>query len=346
MADIALTGMPSKLAPRAVGVWLLCVAALVFLMVIVGGATRLTESGLSIVEWKPVTGALPPLSASDWQNEFEAYQQSPEYKLVNRGMSLAEFKTIFWWEWGHRLLGRLIGFAFLLPFLWFLARKSIPTGFGPRLAGLFVLGGLQGALGWWMVASGLVSEPAVSHYRLAAHLGLALAIFSALLWTALDLLLVRKASAPVVLTRLSWGFLGLLAVQIVFGAFVAGLDAGLAYNTWPLMDGRFIPDGVFQAKDILHDTLSVQFTHRMLAYALVLYGVYLILKLWRAGVERALALSLGLALGGQFLLGVLTLLAHVPVALGTAHQGGAVVVLALSLILAHRLAGRGKAYEH
>jgi len=332
--------------PKAVGFWLLAMALLVFAMVIVGGATRLTESGLSIVEWKPITGALPPLSVEDWQEEFSAYQQSPEYKKVNWGMSLEEFKTIFWWEWAHRLLGRLIGFAFLIPFLWFLAKKAIPQGFGPRIGVLFVLGGAQGALGWWMVASGLVSEPAVSHYRLAAHLGLALLIFCLLFWTALDLLKLPRAASSPNLRRWGWVFLAVLAVQIVFGAFVAGLDAGLAYNTWPLMDGRLVPGALFESHDVLHDTLTVQFIHRHLAELVALLALVWAVLVWRAGWSRVLTLGLVTVVGLQFALGVATLLAFVPVGLGTMHQGGAVVLLAFTLALMHDLKGGGRIHAH
>ncbi|MFZ5609773.1 MAG: COX15/CtaA family protein [Pseudomonadota bacterium] len=330
--------------PRAIGWWLLAVAALVFAMVVVGGATRLTESGLSIVEWKPVTGALPPMSEAAWQAEFAAYKTSPQYHLVNQGMSLAAFKTIFWWEWGHRLLGRAIGLAFLLPFLWFLLRRAIPRGLAPRLWFIFLLGAAQGALGWWMVKSGLVAEPAVSHYRLAAHLGLALVIFAALLWTALDLLTQPRRRAPArAMQALAWGFLILLGGQIILGAFVAGLDAGLAYNSWPLMDGAFIPAGVFAAPNIFDDTLAVQFLHRMLAYAVTLLAGLLVIAAWRRESDRpaqVLTLLLLLATLAQAGLGIATLLAQVPVGLGTAHQGGAVLLLGLGLALAHRQKAR------
>lgn len=339
----------NKARPKAVGLWLMAMAFLVFAMVIVGGATRLTESGLSIVEWKPISGALPPMNAEDWQQEFSAYQQSPEYQKVNRGMSLSEFKAIFWWEWGHRLLGRFIGIAFLIPFLWFLAKRAIPQGYGARIGLMFVLGGAQGALGWWMVASGLVSEPAVSHYRLAAHLSLALLIFCLLFWTGLDLLKSAKSRAEQNIRRLGWVFLSFLAVQIVFGAFVAGLDAGLAYNTWPLMDGQLIPSALFESDDILHDTLTVQFIHRHLAEFVALLALAWVFMVWRASQDlatRRLTLLLFVAVIVQIVLGIATLLAFVPVGLGTMHQGGAVVVLAFSLLLMHDLKGGGQLHAN
>jgi cytochrome c oxidase assembly protein subunit 15 len=339
----------NKARPKAVGRWLMVMAFLVFAMVIVGGATRLTESGLSIVEWKPVSGALPPMNAEDWQQEFTAYQQSPEYIKVNRGMSLSEFKAIFWWEWGHRLLGRFIGIAFLIPFLWFLAKRAIPQGYGPRIGLMFILGGAQGALGWWMVASGLVSEPAVSHYRLAAHLSLALLIFCLLFWTGLDLLKRAKPVAAQNIRRFGWVFLGVLALQIVFGAFVAGLDAGLAYNTWPLMDGHFIPPALFESDDILHDTLTVQFIHRHLAEFVAILALAWAFKVWRASQDlltRRLAFLLLFVVIMQITLGIATLLSFVPVGLGTMHQAGAVVVLAFSLMLMHDLKGGGQLYAN
>src|SRR6266700_1863547 len=230
-------------ATRAIGLWLWCVAGLVFAMVLVGGATRLTESGLSIVEWKPVTGAIPPLGEADWQAEFAKYKTIPQYERLNRGMSLDEFKTIYWWEWGHRLLGRLIGAAFLLPFLWFLWRRSIDRRLALALAGIFTLGAVQGAVGWWMVASGLTERVSVSQYRLAFHLTLACIIYAAIVWTAQGL--VPRATI-VVPTRVRVGasaVLALVILQIYLGALVSGLRAGLIYNTWPLIDGSLVPEG-------------------------------------------------------------------------------------------------------
>jgi cytochrome c oxidase assembly protein subunit 15 len=235
------TSVP-ELSSRLTRYWLLTVAALVFVMVLVGGATRLTESGLSIVEWRPVSGVLPPLSAAQWQAEFEKYQTIPQYQMLNRGMSLDQFKTIFWWEWAHRLLGRVIGGAFLLPFLWFLWRGHIEPRLRAPLCAIFALGAVQGVGGWWMVASGLAERTSVSQYRLAFHLTLACLIYAALLWAAQR---TRPRPALVAAARIRIGavaFLALVLLQIYLGALVAGLHAGLIYNTWPLIDGRLLPD--------------------------------------------------------------------------------------------------------
>ena len=282
---------------RLVGAWLWCVAGLVFAMVLVGGATRLTESGLSIVEWQPVTGVMPPLSADDWQAAFAQYQAIPQYQRVNNGMTLDEFKTIYWWEWGHRLLGRLIGVVFLLPFLWFLWRRWVDRRLAVALAGIFALGAVQGAVGWWMVASGLAERVSVSQYRLAFHLTLACMIYVAVVWTADRLMAparalrgrgvdafsgrdeaARAAASDAPLPRrfgiAAGALLALVIAQIYLGALVAGLRAGLIYNTWPLIDGRIVP----AARDLFFGTplwanffenaLTVQFDHRMLAYGL------------------------------------------------------------------------------
>lgn len=328
---------------RAVATWLLLVAGLVFLMVIVGGATRLTESGLSIVEWKPITGAIPPLTDADWEAEFEAYKQIPEYQLEHAWMSLEDFKGIFWWEWGHRLLGRLIGVAFALPFFWFLARRRIPEGYKKPLLGLLLLGGLQGAIGWWMVSSGLTERTDVSHYRLATHLGVALAILAGLVWTALNLLADRtRQPAPPRANRWAMPFFVLLAAQIVMGAFVAGLNAGFAYNTWPLMGDSFVPANMWEAAlgwlNLAENGIVVQFVHRMVAYALALVGALWIVDGFRTGIEgmKNRALLFGIALAFQITLGILTIVHAVPIVLGVAHQGGAAVLLAAALFYAHR----------
>jgi cytochrome c oxidase assembly protein subunit 15 len=331
-----------------VGSWLAVMAALILVMVMVGGATRLTESGLSMVDWRPVTGFVPPLNDADWQGEFEKYQSSPEYQLVNRGMSLEDFKTIYRWEFWHRNLGRFIGIAFLLPLLFFLYKRFIPSELTPRLIGLFVLGGGQGFLGWYMVQSGLANEPAVSHYRLAAHLSMALILFSAVWWTALDLLTPppdTKASTGIVLV--SWAFLAILAVQIVYGAFVAGLDAGYAYNTWPDMEGAFLPETAFAgqstAERLTSGTATVQFVHRMLAYGVAAFALALAIMVPRCVADPGasnLAAALIFVVAGQVILGIVTLLKAVPVVLGTLHQGCAVIVLAVSLAMLHRLKQR------
>ena len=325
---------------RAVGYWLLFMALTVFAMVVVGGATRLTESGLSMVNWNPVTGVLPPLSVEAWQAEFNDYKTSPEYQLKNAGMSLEDFKGIFYWEWGHRLLGRLIGVFFFLPMVWFWLRKQIPEGYKGRLLVLFFLGGSQGLLGWYMVMSGLVDEPAVSHYRLTAHLMLALFIFAALLWTALSLLRpvsYNKSGAGSLLLK---GAFVLLVLQLVMGALVAGLKAGHIFNTWPLMGETFVPDGLMAIEpwwvNLLDNAITVQFDHRIGAYAFTLLAALIIWKFRRAerpviGATHMFGASVLL----QMILGIVMLLHNVPVSWGTAHQGGGVLVLAALINLMH-----------
>jgi len=326
---------------RAVAAWLLCCAALVFALVVVGGATRLTHSGLSIVEWQPLVGTLPPLSQSDWEDVFARYRETPEFKQVNFDMDLAGFKRIFWWEYAHRLLGRLIGAVFLLPFLWFLARGRIDRPLAWKLAGVFLLGALQGALGWFMVKSGLVENPRVSHFRLTAHLGVALAIFAAELWIALDLL--RSPAARPVSRGLATCALALAALVVLMalsGGFVAGLRAGSAYNTFPLMNGHFVPPEILMLEpwwqNFLYNMATVQFVHRGFFWLL---AALVPLAWWKARGTPARAASSALiaAFFLQAALGISTLLLGVPVALGAAHQGGAVLVLAAALWTAHAL---------
>ncbi|MEO0399078.1 MAG: COX15/CtaA family protein [Pseudomonadota bacterium] len=334
-----MTASTSSIDPstRPVAIWLFVMCVLVAGMVVVGGATRLTDSGLSITEWKPVTGALPPMSAADWSAEFEKYKAIPEYDEVNWGMSLAEFKFIYWWEWGHRLYGRFLGFAFLIPLIVFAAIGRINRPLGVRLGALFLLGGFQGFLGWWMVASGLVDRVDVSQYRLAAHLGLAVALFGALLWTALDLVTEKRKrrlpGAPLAL-------LIALAVygQIILGAFVAGLRAGKTFNTWPLMDGALVPPGYFVSgprfNDLFETMAAVQFNHRIGAYML-LAGAGLLFWRYR---DTPNARRYGFVLAGVLLqaaLGVWTVLASTPIALGLAHQLGALALLAAAIYAAH-----------
>lgn len=336
---------------RPVRLWLYAVAALIVLMVVVGGATRLTESGLSIVEWKPVTGTLPPLSEAAWQAEFQKYQQIPQYQLINKGMSLEEFRTIFWWEWGHRLLGRLIGFVFLLPFLFFLWRGLVDRPLGWRLAGLFVLGGLQGAIGWWMVSSGLVNRVDVSQYRLAIHLTLACTILAATVIVADGLrpnAAAERASGRVRGVALVLALLVL--VQIFLGGLVAGLDAGLTFTTWPLMDGHFIPplEGLLVQqpawRNFFENVLTVQFDHRMVAYAL--WGLALLhwLDARRAGglAGRGALLLFGLVTAQAFL-GIMTLIHQVPIDIALTHQFGATIVLIVASIHAARLRSKRNA---
>jgi cytochrome c oxidase assembly protein subunit 15 len=335
---------PDGTARRQVAGWLLLCCALVFAMVVVGGVTRLTRSGLSIVEWEPLIGAIPPLTQADWEQLFREYQATPEYLKVNQGMSLQAFKGIFWWEYFHRLLGRLIGVVFLLPLLWFLWRRKLPPGMAPRLFGIFLLGGLQGAVGWWMVASGLVDDPRVSHVRLSIHLGIAFLIFAAMLWTALDLLAdtARSAARPAAARWAGWLSV-LIFVMVLSGGLVAGTRAGYAYNTFPLMNGHFLPPEYFMLQpwwdNFLHNMATVQFNHRLIAW-----GLFLVIPaLWWAvrrvrSTEVRLAATLLLAmLAAQLALGISTLLLGVPVALGAAHQAGALVLFALSLWLAHAL---------
>ena len=320
--------------------WLLAVAALVFLMVSVGGATRLTGSGLSITEWQPIVGIVPPLSQADWLEAFAKYQQIPQYHHVNRGMSLDAFKAIFWWEWAHRFLGRLIGVAFLVPFLWFLAAGQMPRALLGRLAGIFALGALQGLIGWYMVRSGLAERIDVSQYRLALHLGLAILIFGALIWVALsvDEPEHRPAAARPAHARAAAAIVLLVLVQIMLGAFVAGLKAGASYNTWPLMDGRLVPDGLGAMQpwylNLFENALTVQFNHRLVAYALVLATIWHVWILARGTSDariRLTAAALAAGVLAQAALGIATLLAQVPLALGLAHQAGAAAVFGLAV---------------
>ncbi|MGE3145742.1 MAG: COX15/CtaA family protein [Pseudorhodoplanes sp.] len=336
---------PSSTRP-IVRIWLLAVAALVFATVIVGGATRLTESGLSIVEWKPVTGAVPPFSEAQWQAEFDKYKTIPQWRELNRGMNLSEFKVIYLWEWVHRLLGRLIGAAFLLPFLFFLWRGWIASALRPQLWFIFALGALQGAVGWWMVASGLTDRISVSQYRLAFHLTLACVIYAALIFVARRM----REAAPLAAAsrqRCSAGVLTVLVLlQIYLGALVAGLDAGMTYNTWPLIDGALIPsaDRLFFEqpwwRNLFENTLTVQFNHRMLAYLLVAATLLHWLDVSRRGAPREVlsgALAIVTATLAQAAIGVFTLIEQVPISLGLLHQGMAVAVLTLTVMQAERL---------
>lgn len=334
---------------RAIRWWLVSIAALIAIMVLVGGATRLTESGLSIVEWKPVTGVLPPLNQEQWVRAFEAYQNIPQYRQLNAGMSLGEFKTIFWWEWSHRLLGRAIGVAYLLPFLWFMWRGALAPDLRRRLWIIFGLGGLQGAVGWWMVASGLSQRVEVSQYRLATHLVLALLIYAAIVWTVRRLSERRPPTPALRLKITSATLLVLTFVQLYLGALVAGLRAGKIYNTWPEIDGGFIPATerlFFEApwwRNLFDNSLTVQFEHRMVAYALFVLAVLHALDAIRsragaAAVNGALWLAAIVTL--QAALGILTLLNAAPVDLALTHQGVAIVVLTLAVLQAERLAAR------
>ena len=332
------SGRAANMAP--VRAWLFALAGLVLLMVSVGGATRLTGSGLSITEWKPIIGTLPPLTDADWQEAFGKYQAIPQYEYTNKGMSLEAFKAIFWWEWTHRNLGRLIGIVFLLPFLFFLAAGYVSRRLGLSLAGIFALGGLQGFVGWYMVSSGLSERVDVSQYRLALHLGLGVIILGALLWAALSLRADDREqwSGSHAAGHAAAGILLLAFLQILLGALVAGLRAGHAYNTWPLMDGRLIPSGLWAIDpwylNLFENALTVQFNHRVAAYGLLLAVLWRAAALARAnrhpGAFRSAA-ALALAVAAQVALGIFTLLSHVPPVLGIAHQALAAVLFALAV---------------
>jgi heme a synthase len=333
---------------RAVRWWLVAVATLIAVMVLVGGATRLTESGLSIVEWKPVTGSLPPLGAAQWQDAFDAYKTIPQYRELNAGMSLDQFKTIFWWEWSHRLLGRVIGIAYLLPFLWFMWRGALGADLRQRLWLIFGLGALQGAVGWWMVASGLSQRVEVSQYRLATHLLLALLIFSAIVWTVRRLAARPPSAASSRLKITGAALLVLTFVQLYFGALVAGLRAGRIYNTWPDIDGGLIPSMArlfFETpwwRNLFDNTLTVQFEHRMTAYVLFALAALHALDTVRSRAGTAAsrgALWLLAAITLQAALGIVTLLNQAPIDLALAHQAVAIAVLTFAVLQAERLAG-------
>jgi len=336
-------GSPGSRLP--VAAWLLACCALVFAMVVVGGATRLTHSGLSIVEWQPLVGALPPLNDAQWAGTFEKYKLTPEFKLRNHDMDVEGFKTIFWWEYFHRLLGRLIGVAFFVPFLYFWLRGRLDRPLAWKLAGIFVLGGLQGGMGWYMVKSGLVDDPQVSQFRLTAHLGLALLIHAAMFWVAHQLLRPAPSGAPEGLRRMGAAFAIAVFAMALTGGLVAGIRAGFAYNTWPLMNGHWVPPEILMIepwwRNFGYNMATVQFVHRTLAIV-VLVGAWILA--WRVFATRAAGAEARLAAGTlaavtllQVALGIATLLAVVPVGLGTAHQGGAVVVLTAALWLARAL---------
>lgn len=331
---------------RPIAYWLLAVAALVFAMVVLGGVTRLTHSGLSIVEWQPLVGTVPPLDDAQWQALFEKYQLTPEYREVNRGIGLGGFKQIFWLEYFHRLLGRAIGVVFLVPFLWFLVRRRIERPLVPRLALLFALGGLQGLLGWLMVKSGLVDIPRVSAYRLTAHLGLAVLIYGAMLWVALGLLSPRPGAAPSAapLRRFGLAVTGLVYFMILTGGFVAGTRAGFAFNDWPFMNGHLVPPSLWALepwwRNPFENLATVQFDHRLIAYLLCLAIPAYWWMARRHELERGTRTLFHLLLGAlavQVTLGIATLLHFVPVSLAAAHQAGALVVFTLAIVLSHRL---------
>ena len=334
---------------KSVAIWLLACCALVFAMVVLGGVTRLTRSGLSIVEWQLLVGTIPPLTHQDWLEMFQKYQQTPEYLKVNFGMTLEEFQGIFWLEYFHRLLGRAIGLVFFLPFLYFLVRRRLEKSLTLKLAGVFTLGALQGAMGWYMVKSGLVDDPRVSQYRLAAHLALAFLIYGAMLWVALDLLFPASArhqdAGMQGLRRFAWGLTTLVCVMVVSGAFVAGIHAGLAYNTFPLMNGHVIPPELFMLdpwyENFFSNMATVQFNHRLIAWLLAILVPWFWYRALRIGLPSRAQLLCHLllfALAVQIALGISTLLMAVPVFFAAAHQAGALAVFTAALALNHELA--------
>ena len=330
---------------KPVAIWLAVVAAFVLAMVVVGGATRLTDSGLSITEWRPVTGALPPMSDAAWQAEFAKYREIPQYQQVNRGMSLADFQRIYWWEWGHRFLGRLTGLVFFVPFVWFAVRREIPKRLTWRLVGIFVLGALQGAVGWWMVASGLSERVSVAPERLMVHLGLAFALLAALVWTALDAWAggARQTLPSPWGRRAAW-LMALIYFQILLGALVAGNDAGLVYNDFPLMGGRLVPEDYAATTlwgTLAHSQGAVQLHHRLAAYLLTGAAIAVGLAAWRSSYlhreSKLLGVSVAAVVVLQAGLGVATLMAQAPVGLSIAHQLVAAALLTLAAAFAWRV---------
>jgi len=321
-----------SLAP--VRIWLVAIAVLIVAMIIVGGATRLTDSGLSITEWQPIHGTIPPLNAAEWQEEFEKYQQIPEYQIVNQGMTLAEFKEIFWWEWAHRFLGRFIGVVFFVPLLWFWATGRIGRSLAPQLAGIFVLGGLQGAIGWWMVASGLSERTDVSQYRLAVHLTLAFGILALVVWVARGLSPrarpasgAGKGGATLILV--------LLFLQVFLGGLVAGLDAGLVANTWPTMDGDMIPHGLLVMEpwwlNLFENPVTAQFDHRMVAYLILVVALVHALRVRGTDASRG-AVALALVLFAQAAIGIATVVLEMPLHVALFHQFGGAVAMWVAVV--------------
>jgi cytochrome c oxidase assembly protein subunit 15 len=334
----------SRPRPRAVANLLLVVAGMVFAMVVVGGITRLTESGLSITQWQPISGAIPPIGQADWERAFELYKQTPQYREVAgpAGMTLAGFKFIFFWEWVHRLLGRVIGLVFFLGVGWFALKRAIPKGYGWRLAALFILGGAQGAVGWFMVMSGLEGRTEVSPYRLSAHLLFALFLFAALIWTALDLR--RPDSRPSRLT--GWGALalGTLFVQLMLGAWVAGFRAGYVSNSWPDMNGRFVPEGIDWSHGIgfalTHDPYLLHFMHRWWAWVVVAVLVLFARRVRKVHGARPASIAIHSAFGTQIILGILTVLSGIAIWLAVLHQATGALLVAATVWGAHELGRR------
>ncbi len=334
--------------PLVLARWLLLIAALTFAILVVGGVTRLTESGLSITQWNLVAGVLPPLNHADWTAEFVRYQATPEFRQINgpAGMGLAAFQSIYFWEWLHRLLGRLVGIAMFAPLVWFAARRAIPTGYAPRLIALLMLVAFQGALGWYMVQSGLVNRTDVSHFRLSAHLLTALFLLAGLVWTALDLRQLARSgeNRPARLTALGLGAAALLAIQLLLGAWVAGLDAGQVANTWPLMNDHFIPEGIEPSRGALftvaHDPYLIHFLHRWWAWAVVI-GMVILARRVRP-LDRRASIAMHSALGTQILLGIATVMSGVALPLAVLHQAVGALLVAATAWGAHVIGRRAR----
>jgi cytochrome c oxidase assembly protein subunit 15 len=328
---------------RQIAYWLLICAAVIFGMILLGGVTRLTNSGLSMVDWKPLMGIIPPLSEADWQAMFLKYQQFPEYQKINIGMSLEEFKPIFMYEYLHRVLGRFIGIIFILPFLFFFFTKRIKAGLTPKLIIMLIGGGFQGLLGWYMVKSGLVDNPRVSQYRLTAHLGAAVLIYSFILWTAFSLI-SPKSDQPIELKNFAYSLSGLIFLMILSGGLVAGTHAGHAYSTWPLMGDSFIPAGLYSMApawlSAFEDITTIQFNHRMFAYLIVVLVAIFAVKILRSDLKGSARIGVYCLIGLliiQVTLGISTLVFYVPVPVAAAHQVGAVALLSASLFVSHIL---------
>ena len=342
MTQASVAVRPPTPRPAALSRWLRAVAVLVIMVVAVGGITRLTESGLSITEWKPVSGVLPPLTEAGWQAEFEKYKQIPEYKEINAGMSLAAFKGIFFWEWLHRILGRLVGIALLVPLAFFAWRRAIPAGYGARLLGLAALVGLQGAIGWWMVASGLVDRTDVSHFRLSLHLLTALFLLAALVWTARDFALMARDPAAVRprLTGVAWAVIAILFVQLLLGAWVAGLNAGYVASTWPSMNDHFVPEGIDWTRGawfaFTNDPFLIHFLHRWWSWAAAIALLLLARTLGRRGARTG-ALLLTLVVAAQMTLGILTVVTGVSMWIAVLHQVTGAILVATTAASLHRL---------
>ena len=342
MTQASVAVRPATPRPAALSRWLRAVALLVIMVVAVGGITRLTESGLSITEWKPVSGVLPPLTEAGWQAEFEKYKQIPEYREINAGMSLAAFKGIFFWEWLHRILGRLVGIALLVPLAFFAWRRAIPAGYGARLLGLAALVGLQGAIGWWMVASGLVDRTDVSHFRLSLHLLTALFLLAALVWTARDFALMARDPAAVRprLTGVAWAVIAILFVQLLLGAWVAGLNAGYIASTWPSMNDHFVPEGIDWTRGawfaFTNDPFLIHFLHRWWSWAAAIALLLLARTLGRRGARTG-ALLLTLVVAAQMTLGILTVVTGVSMWIAVLHQVTGAILVATTAASLHRL---------